>query len=65
VAAYDDVEALAAGVENLVADKNRRLEMGRAARAALEVCTIDAYSRNWAAMAARLPFTATRKSGGR
>ncbi len=64
VAAYDDVEGLAAGVEKLASDKDLRLEMGRAARAALEVCTIDAYSRNWAAMAGRLPVVAKRTGGG-
>jgi glycosyltransferase involved in cell wall biosynthesis len=66
VAPYSDTEALAEAVELLASDAARRAEMGRAARTAVSVCSIDRYSSSWAEMAAQIapsagaPSTTTR-----
>jgi glycosyltransferase involved in cell wall biosynthesis len=54
IAAYDDVDALAGYVEQLVLDPGRRLQMGRAARERAQQFNIDYYSRELAAMFSRL-----------
>jgi glycosyltransferase involved in cell wall biosynthesis len=54
IAAYDDINALARYVQELVENPNRRLEMGRAARKRYEECNLDSYSRELSAMFHRL-----------
>jgi len=61
-AAYDDVEALAGYVQRLAANQSLREQMGRAARARVETCNLEAYGQTLRAMLAKLPFS--RESNG-
>jgi glycosyltransferase involved in cell wall biosynthesis len=54
IAPYDDIDALAGYVRELVENPDRRLEMGCAARKRYEECNLDSYSRELSAMFYRL-----------
>ena len=54
VAAYDDVDALARYVQELVENPNRRLEMGRAAWKRSQEFNLNSYSRDLSALFHRL-----------
>lgn len=51
---YDDVDGLAAAVEQLVADPDQRRAMGRAARERVEALSIDHYARQITQLMQRL-----------
>jgi glycosyltransferase involved in cell wall biosynthesis len=51
---YDDINAMAGYVQELLENPSRRLEMGRAARKRYEECNLESYSRELSALFYRL-----------
>ncbi|MGN6370190.1 MAG: glycosyltransferase family 4 protein [Phycisphaerae bacterium] len=50
LAGYDEIDRMAEAIETLATNAEKRRQMGLAARAAVERCTIDAYSRDWTSL---------------